>query len=122
MESIETYAAGSYVPYLAPNDAMSSAKVVEFPMQCTLYRDINYSGPSKTFNKATSSLVGIGFNDKASSAKVRGHSGYSTSILITWGTPQFSSLVIIRTQLLGVVQMMISHRCIHYLVEMKEIE
>ena len=31
-----------------------------------------YSGPSKTFNGATPSLVGIGFNDKASSAKVRG--------------------------------------------------
>ena len=72
VESIGTYAAGSYVPYLAPNDAMSSAKVVEFPTQCTLYRDVNYSGPSKTFDKATTSLVGIGFNDKASSAKVTG--------------------------------------------------
>lgn len=72
VESIGTYAAGSYVPYLAPNDAMSSAKVVEFPTQCTLYRDVNYSGPCKTFDKATPSLVGIGFNDKASSAKVTG--------------------------------------------------
>ena len=57
VESIGMYAAGSYVPYLAPNDAMSSAKVVKLPTQCTLYRDIKYRGPSKTFDKATASLV-----------------------------------------------------------------
>ena len=72
MEAIGTYAAGSYVPYLAPNDVMSSAKVIEFPTQCTLYRDINYSGPSLTLDKATKSLVSVGFNDETSSTKVTG--------------------------------------------------
>ena len=40
--------------------------------QCTLYEHINYQGSTRTFDQATSNLVGHGFNDKTSSAKVRG--------------------------------------------------
>ena len=40
--------------------------------ECILYRDINYQGPTRTFNSAVGNLVGAGFNDQASSTKVTG--------------------------------------------------
>ena len=40
--------------------------------KCTLYEHTKYQGSTRTFDQATSNLVGHGFNDKASSAKVVG--------------------------------------------------
>ena len=40
--------------------------------KCTLYEHVNYQGSTRTFDQATSNLVGHGFNDKTSSAKVVG--------------------------------------------------
>ena len=41
--------------------------------KCTLYEHVNYQGFTRTFDKAAQNLVGHGFNDKSSSAKVIGH-------------------------------------------------
>ena len=51
--------------------AISSTRII-MSTQCTLYEHVNYQGSTRTFDQATSNLVGHGFNDKTSSAKVRG--------------------------------------------------
>ena len=71
-QDIGTYVAGSYIPELKPNNAVSSVKVIDEPVQCIFYKDVEYEGESLTVDGATSSLVDLHFNDKASSARVMG--------------------------------------------------
>jgi hypothetical protein len=56
---------GNYVG----NDEVSSVKIIG-EASCTLYKDSQFRGSSKTFTSSCANLSSIGFNDTASSIKV----------------------------------------------------
>lgn len=63
------------------NDSLSSLMVAPFT-EVTLYRDINLKGPSITFTQSIPKLSDYGWNDRASSIRIRKNFAWMVPLLL----------------------------------------